>query len=367
MFFLIVFCVVFLIQLYFYVYLFGSYVNSKQSGLNKILPPVSIIVCAKNEEKNLKSLLPSLADQNYPELEIVLVDDDSSDASLEMMRSFEKQNALSNISIRVIPIAKGHSKGKKYALTQGVLASKNEVLLFTDADCKPASDRWIQQMSQGFSNDISLILGYGAYKKITGSFLNKLIRYETLLTAVQYFSYALKGKAYMGVGRNIAYKKEVFLKADGFEKHQHIRSGDDDLFVSQVATGSNTAICDDPKSFTYSQPEKSFGNWIWQKRRHITTSNHYSYYHKFLLGLFYLSQLAFYVLTFFAIIFKIHLAVVLTLFLFRIIFWYYILHKASIRLNEKDLIRLGPLYEISLIFIQLYIFLINRVSPPKYW
>jgi glycosyltransferase involved in cell wall biosynthesis len=367
MFFLITFCVVFLIQLYFYVYLFGSYVNSKQIGPNKVLPPLSIIVCAKNEEENLKSLLPSLADQNYPELEIILIDDDSSDASLEIMRSFEKQNALSNSSIRIIPITKGRSKGKKYALTQGILASKNEVLLFTDADCKPASNDWAQQMSQYFSNDISLILGYGPYKKITGSFLNKLIRFETLLTAVQYFSCALKGKAYMGVGRNIAYKKEVFLKADGFEKHQHIKSGDDDLFVSQIATRYNTAICDDPKSFTYSQPEKTFGNWLWQKRRHITTSNHYSYYHKFLLGLFYLSQLSFYVLTFTAIIFQIHLAIILTLFLFRIIFWYYILNKSCSRLNEKDLIRLGPLYEISLIFIQLYIFLINKVSPPKYW
>jgi len=367
MFFLITFCVVFLIQLYFYVYLFGSYVNSKQTGLNKVFPPVSIIVCAKNEEKNLISLLPLLAEQNFPELEIVLVDDDSSDDSLKMMRSFEKQHALSKISIKVIHIAKGLSKGKKYALSQGILASKNDVLLFTDADCKPASKDWVQQMGQNFSNDISLILGYGAYTKITGSFLNKLIRFETLLTAVQYFSYALKGKAYMGVGRNIAYKKEAFLKADGFDKHQHIRSGDDDLFVSQIATGSNTAICDDLKSFTYSQPEKFFGNWLWQKRRHITTSNHYSNYHKFLLGLFYLSQLSFYVLTFMAVIFQTHLPVVLTLFLFRIIFWYYILYKSCNRLNEKDLIRLGPLYEISLIFIQLYIFLINKVSPPKHW
>jgi len=367
MFFLITFGAVFLIQLYFYVYLFGSYVNSKHIDQNKVLPPLSIIVCAKNEEENLKSLLPSLVDQNYPELEIVLIDDDSSDATLEMMRSFEKQNALSNISIRVIPIEKGRSKGKKYALTQGILASKNEVLLFTDADCKPASNDWAQQMSQYFSNDVSLILGYGAYKKIPGSFLNKLIRFETLMTAVQYFSYALKGKAYMGVGRNIAYKKDAFLKADGFEKHRHIRSGDDDLFVSQIATRYNTAICDDPKSFTYSQPEKTFGNWLWQKRRHITTSNHYSYYHKFLLGLFYLSQLSFYVLTFTAIIFQIHLTIVLTLFLLRIIIWYYILQKSCTRLNEKDLIRLGPLYEISLIFIQLYIFLLNRISPPKYW
>jgi glycosyltransferase involved in cell wall biosynthesis len=283
------------------------------------------------------------------------------------MNSFKARNVMSRVSIEIISINNEASKGKKFALTQGVLAAKNEYLLFTDADCIPASKNWIRIITSTFSAKTSLILGYGAYSRIQGSFLNKLIRFETLMTAVQYFSYARAGKAYMGVGRNIAYTKEIFLRAGGFASHRHIRSGDDDLFVNQVSTALNTEICDDPLSFTYSKPETSLTKWLHQKRRHITTSSHYRVYHKFFLGVFYLSQIAFYLLTIVAFVFQEQVNIILGLFLFRFLFWYIILIKSSNKLNEKDLIGFGPLYEISLIFIQLYIFLKNIVSSPKNW
>jgi glycosyltransferase involved in cell wall biosynthesis len=367
MFFLIVFCVVFLIQLFYYGYFFAPYAFFKQKPAQVNSQPVSIIICAKNEEENLRHLFPCLLDQNYPEYEIVLVDDASFDGTLELMKSFKDQCSLSNISVQIISVSTEHTKGKKFALTQGVLAAKNELLLLTDADCKPVSNKWIQQMTKGFSNDVSLILGYGAYQKIKGSYVNKLIRFETLLTAIQYFSYATYGKAYMGVGRNLAYKKEDFLRVNGFESHDHVKSGDDDLFVSQIATPLNTGFCDEVSSHTISEPETSFTNWIRQKRRHLTTSSFYSSFHKLTLGLFYVSQLAFYLLTFFALVYGIHLYAIITLFIVRFVIWYLILIKSSVRLNEKDLICLGPLYEISIIFIQLYIFLRNLVSPPKFW
>jgi len=367
MFLLIVFCVVFLIQLFYYLYFFAPYAFFKQQTAQVNSQPVSIIVCAKNEEENLKNLFPCLLDQDYPEYEIVLVDDASSDGTLELMRSFVEQSSLSKVSLQIVPVPPEHAKGKKFALTQGVLVAKNELLLLTDADCKPVSNKWIVQMSKGFSNDVSLILGYGAYKKIKGSYLNKLIRFETLLTAIQYFSYALSGKAYMGVGRNLAYKKEDFLSVNGFESHHHLKSGDDDLFVSQIATPLNTAICDEVSSHTISAPETSFTNWIRQKRRHLTTSSFYSSFHKFALGLFYVSQLGFYTLTLITLVYGIHLYLISTLVLVRFIIWYAIVIQSSIKLNEKDLICLGPLYEISIIFIQLYIFLRNLVSPPKFW
>lgn len=367
MFLLITFCVVLLIQFYFYVFLFGPYVFSIHKVEKRSVLPVSILVCAKNEEKNLRHLLPLLLDQNYPVYEIVLIDDGSSDGSLNVMNSFRKQTAGSKVSIQVISIDKNESKGKKFALSQGVIASKYEQLLFTDADCMPASKNWIQLISNNFSANISLVLGYGAYTKIKGSFLNKLIRFETLMTAVQYFSYARSGNAYMGVGRNIAYTKNIFQKANGFDTHLHVRSGDDDLFVNQVAQADNTAICDDPMSFTYSRPKVSFTSWITQKRRHITTSSHYKKYHKFCLGLFYLTQIGFYVLTIAAIVLQQYIHIILGLFLLRFVIWYIILIRSSNKLNEKDLIGFGPLYEISLIFIQLYIFLKNIISSPKNW
>lgn len=367
MFLLITFSVVVIIQFYFYIFLFGPYVFSVRSYRKDSHLPISVLICAKNEEVNLKRLLPSLLDQNYPDFEIILVDDASTDGSLHVMNSFRAQHAMSQVTIKVIAIETDESKGKKFALTQGILASKNEHLLFTDADCIPASKNWIQFISNSYSARVSLILGYGAYAKIKSSFLNKLIRFETLITAIQYFSYAQSGNAYMGVGRNIAYTKEKFVEAGGFEDHKHIRSGDDDLFVNQVTTSMNTGICDDPLSFTYSKPEISFTKWLSQKRRHITTSSHYKNYHKFFLGLFYLSQIAFYVLTLAALVFQEQVTLVLGLFLFRFVFWYLIMIKSAYRFKEKDLIGFGPLYEISLIFIQLYIFLKNIISSPKNW
>lgn len=364
---LITFSVVVLIQFYFYIFLFGPYVFSVRNYRKDSDLPISVLVCAKNEEANLKRLLPSLLAQNYSDFEIILIDDASTDDSLHVMNAFKTQHASSQVTIQVIAIETEESKGKKFALTRGIMASKNEHLLFTDADCIPASKNWIQFISNSFSTRISLILGYGAYSKIKGSFLNKLIRYETLITAVQYFSYAQAGNAYMGVGRNIAYTKEKFLEAGGFQAHKHIRSGDDDLFVKQVTTSLNTGICDDPQSFTYSKPEISFTKWLSQKRRHITTSSHYKKYHKFFLGIFYLSQIAFYVLTIAALVFQEQVTLVLGLFLFRFAFWYLIMIKSAYRLKEKDLIGFGPLYEISLIFIQLYIFLKNIISSPKNW
>lgn len=367
MFLLIAFCVTFLIQTYFYLFLFRKYTSYKHSESKPSVFQVSIVVCAKNEADNLKVLLPSLARQEFSNYEIIVVDDGSSDSTLSEILSFKQSYQDSNFEIEAIHISQKKSKGKKLALTKGIMAARYDHILLTDADCNPVSRKWIDKMTAPFTEKSSVVLGYGAYDKIGGSVLNKLIRFETLLTAVQYFSYALDGKAYMGVGRNMAYKKKTFLEAGGFADHLDVKSGDDDLFVSQVAKGENVAICDDMDSFTISRPQKKLFDWIRQKRRHITTSGHYNMKTKFSLGLFYMSQLTFYALAFLAVLLNTYLFVIIPLFFIRFLFWYITLNKAAARLNEKDLIALGPLYEISIIFMQLYIFLKNIISPPKYW
>jgi glycosyltransferase involved in cell wall biosynthesis len=367
MFLLLAFGVVFLIQSYFYLYLFRAYAFHEQGIKKNFFPPVSIVVCAKNEAENLKLLLPDLVSQDYPEFEIVLVDDASEDGSLETMKSMQEKEHPSNVSFKVVPITAKQSKGKKFALTRGITEASHEIVMLTDADCRTVSRYWITSMVSGFADENKMVLGYGAYKKIKGSFLNKLIRFETFLTAVQYFSFARAGRPYMGVGRNIAYTKQVFAGANGFEAHLNIKSGDDDLFVNQISGYAKIGICDRREAFTESKPKTTFAAWIRQKRRHITTASHYRPYHKILLGLFYLSQIGFYTLFLMALMTQTHLTIIATLFLIRLFFWYLILMKSSRRLNEKDLIGLGPVYEISIIFIQLYIFLKNIVSPPKHW
>jgi len=184
---------------------------------------------------------------------------------------------------------------------------------------------------------------------------------------LQYFSYANIGKAYMGVGRNIAYKKEQFIKINGFEKHENILSGDDDLFINEIATKTNVVTCLSANSFTISKPETVFKNWIKQKRRHITTANYYKPNHQILLGLFYLSQISFWILACTLLILSIYPAATIFLIVLRFILWYATILKSANQLQEKDLIRYAPLYEFSIIFIQLYLFIRNLISAPKNW
>ena len=363
----ITFCVVLIIQAYFYLYLFGKFSFLKPEKNKYKTLPVSVIICAKNEEENLQKFLPQIIQQDYVKFEIVLVDDASSDKTLEIMQNFKTKLIGKNLSIQIISISKKDTKGKKAALSLGIQSSNYEHLLLTDADCIPVSRNWISEMTSSFTKEITIVLGYGAYRKIKKSFLNKIIRFETLLTAIQYFSYAKIGKPYMGVGRNIAYKKTEFIKANGFTKHSHIISGDDDLFVNQIATSKNTNICASKNSFTISEPTMLFKNWVKQKRRHITSSNHYNNIHKFFLGFFYLSQILFWILAFTLLIFKINPLLTISLILLRTVIWYVVISKTAVKLDEKDLIRFGPIYEISIIFIQLYIFIRNIIISPKQW
>jgi len=362
---LVAFCIVVFVQIFFYIFLFGKFAFSTSERVNFNNVPVSLIICAKNEINNLKKNFSLITAQNYKQLEIVLVDDASNDGTLQLMNKFLKD--YGNLNIQTISISKEESCGKKHALSEGILKSSHDLLILTDADCAPTSKDWIRDMVSHFTEERSVVLGYGAYKKIKKSFLNKLIRFETLLTAIQYFSYAKMNKAYMGVGRNIAYKKEEFIKAKGFTQHDQVISGDDDLFISQIARSNNIAVCYSKQSFTISEPKIKFNSWIKQKRRHISTSSHYKSYHKVSLGLFYISQILFWVLAFTLLVLRINIPLVFSIILIRFFVWYFTIISSAKKLDEKDLIIFAPLYEISIIFIQLYLFIRNIISPPKYW
>jgi len=364
-----IFCLVIFIQIFFYFFIFKNLKRCNSAVDPAFASPVSVVVCARNEADNLKMLLPALAEQNYPSFEVVLVNDFSRDNTLKVMHDFqfEQKKYGRQLEINIIDIPENESSGKKQALTRGILHANHENILLTDADCIPASAYWLRGMVNKFNQEKTIVLGYGPYEKIKASFLNKLIRYETLLTALQYFSYAKMGRAYMGVGRNLAYKKSVFVKANGFQEHAGIASGDDDLFVGQAATAKNTALCTEPETFTYSQPKTSFGDWIRQKRRHITTAGHYRGSHQFALGLYFMSQLFFWGLLPFLLMNENYGLFVLYLVLLRFLIWYIRIISSAKILKEQDLIILAPLLEICLICVQLTIFAANLFSPPKKW
>ena len=359
------FIVVVFIQVVFYIFFFGRFAFLKGHIKSSKNIPVSVIICAKNEAKNLKTFLPSIIGQDYTDFEIVLINDASNDSTLKVMKRFEKEHQ--NIKIVDVKSIEAFWGNKKYALTLGIKASTHDYLLFTDADCKPLSKFWIKEMISHFSTEKSIVLGYGRYSKIKKSLLNKLIRFETLQTAIHYFSFAKIGLPYMGVGRNLAYTKKEFFNANGFINHIKVRSGDDDLFINQVASSQNTSICYTKESFTESVPKTTFKDWFKQKRRHVSTANHYKTQHKILLALIFSSQFLFWLLSLILFLFTFNWQIVCSLVLFRIILQYIIIGASSKKLEEKDLLAFLPFLEIFLIITQITIFINNLISKPNHW
>ncbi len=353
------------IQFFYYLIVFGKFAFSKTPKSTPKRIPISVIVCAKNEEENVVKFVPLLVEQDYPDFEIILIDDASSDATLDILEAFEKQ--YSNIRLVKVENNEAFWGNKKFALTLGIKAAKKEYLLFTDADCYPKSKDWIKEMSSQFTAEKTIVLGYGAYERISGSFLNKIIRFETMLTAVQYFSWAKIGKPYMGVGRNLAYKKEEFFNVNGFIEHMKIRSGDDDLFINQAAKGKNTTICTSVDSFTYSTPKTSFKEWFTQKRRHVSTATFYKSFDRIQLGIFYISQLLCIVLPIVLLAFQFQWIIVLSLIGFRYLFTWITLGFSAGKLKEKDVMYWFPIIELVIVFTQLNLFLSNIFSKPVHW
>lgn len=286
----LVFCL--LIQLYFslFVHLKLALVN-----INEVTEPsskpLSVIICARNEAENLKQFLPSILSQDYSNFEVVVVNDRSWDGTADILEEFE----IKHPNLKVVTVTDGDKfiAGKKFAVTMGIKAASNEWLVFTDADCEPAAVNWLTNMQQPEDNNIDILLGYSPYFKKRG-LLNVLIRFETFFTAVNYLSFALKGMPYMGVGRNMAYKKSLFFKNKGFAAHMHIPSGDDDLFVNANANDNNTAIRIHRDSHVWSEPKTSFFAYLRQKKRHFGAGKLYKPKHQFILSVQITVQFLFY-------------------------------------------------------------------------
>jgi biofilm PGA synthesis N-glycosyltransferase PgaC len=282
----------FLIQCWYYLGVYIQLPLYKPSKKQKKSKGISVVICAKNEAHNLEKFLPMILTQEYPEYEVIVVNDCSTDHTEEVLNQFSA--LYKHLRFTTIPANEKFRHGKKLALTVGLKSAGFDQVLLTDADCYPATDQWIRHMSSRLSKEKAFVLGYGRYEQKKG-LLNALIRYETVFTAIQYFSYALKGRPYMGVGRNLGYRKSLFFKSGGFSNHYHIASGDDDLFVNEHANRKNTAIEIDPESHTISIPKASLGSWIRQKQRHVSAGNLYDPGSRFRLGTDMISRLLFYI------------------------------------------------------------------------
>lgn len=336
----------------------------KPDDENQSLPAVSIVICAKNEGDNLTEFLPSVLTQNYPDYEVIVVNDCSWDNTEDVLREYGKE--FPNLRTITVKEDDYYKHGKKFALMVGIKGAKNETLLLTDADCKVDSPDWIKHMVAAYQNQTEIVLGYGPYIKTKG-FLNKLIRFDSFMIGLHYLSQGLRQQPFMGVGRNLSYKKELFFKHKGFSTHYHIASGDDDLFINTAATSKNTAVCLHPDSFTYSIPANSFTNWFRQKNRHLSTSPLFKPSTKFKIMMEFLPNYLFYLLFTFLLFFQSTLLIALGLLLLKYIVQLIIFNSSMKRLKEKDLLWLFPFLEISLLFLYPAFHLNKAFSKPNKW
>lgn len=326
--------------------------------------PVSVVVCSRDEAENLARNLPGILLQDYKTtFETVVVNDNSFDDSKYILEELKSTFR----SLKVIELTQEAKliSGKKYPLSIGIREARHEVLLLTDADCVPVSDKWVALMQDGYDAQTDIVLGYSPYYKKPG-FLNKVIRFETFHTALQYLSYALAGQPYMGVGRNLSYKKNLFLTNKGFSSINHLPSGDDDLFINKIANSHNTSIVIDKESFVHSQPKTSWSDWVKQKKRHYTTAKFYKRKHKFLLGLYSFSHFMFFPAMAAAFVFY-DWRWVTGILGIRFLTQAIILFKTTKKLGEFDLWGLFWFFDIWLFFQNLFFLPSLFKRPAKSW
>lgn len=356
----------FVVQLIYYLFtfnLFAFYTDEKEV-FAATQEPASIIICARNEAENLKNNLPAILAQNYPDFEVVVVNDCSYDGTEELLKELSAKHK--NLKVVEVKPSEHFRHGKKFALTMGIKATKNELLLLTDADCVPVGPNWLSTMMRSFTPETQIVLGYSQYKNYFSA-LNRFIRFETFFTALQYLSFSLKGKTYMGVGRNLAYRKSLFFENKGFASHLHIMAGDDDLFVNQNATRTNTRIQTAKEALVLSEPKRTFASYIIQKLRHQSVGKYYKPEHKWMLSIFGLSSIVFYALFITLLSLQMMPEVVLGIFVARLLVQLVIFRQAMKRLSSLDLWWLTPIIDVLYSLFMVLVAPIGTFKKLKRW
>lgn len=338
-----------------YYVIFGKLAFSGTSAPQENLAPVSVIIRTKNNAEILRQTIISILAQDYPDFQVILINDASSDHTLEVIEDFAGR--YSNIKIVNVVNNEAFWGKKKYALTLGIKAAKHNLLVFTEDNYVPVSRKWLREISRNFHKEKKLILGYSAVKRKKNVLSNALIRYDNWLRAVKYLSFANTGLPYSGTGRNLAYHKSAFYKVNGFISHMDMKNGEDELFINEVATPGNTTICTSKHGRTRSLTAPAFREWIHQKREGFYVFRNFKLWQRVLLNLFYIAQLLFWLLFVPLIFLAGNPIVILALIVFKWLVQYIIMARLARKFGEKGFIWLLPLYELILISVQFYIFI----------
>ncbi len=349
------------IQLFYYLYFYLAVFIYRHPDPEQEKKPVSVIICARNELVNLRSFLTSVLEQDYPDYEVIVVNDCSEDNSYDVLGEYlQKYPHLRISNVNKDP---KFTHNKKFAQFIGIKAARNDILLFTDADCHPESDKWIAGMASRFDEKTDFVLGYGGYMKRKG-LLNTYLRYDTLAIALQYLGMAIRGIPYMGVGRNLAYRRSVFFDNKGFGSHNHVMSGDDDLFVNSNAGRNNTRVEFLKETHTRSVPSSTFEEWVKQKKRHFKTARYYKGRDMFLLITEPFTRVLFYASFIILLSYLFLWPYVLIIFGLRLVIQIMVLGFGQKRLNEHGLAVYSLFFDIFSPVINSIIYLNNMLTRP---
>ncbi|HEY9551068.1 MAG TPA: glycosyltransferase [Prevotella sp.] len=255
------------------------------------LPPVSIIICAHDEAENLRSNLSAVLEQDYPLYEVIVINDGNTDESKDYLTLLEEK--YPHLYHSFVPASSRYISRKKLAATLGIKASKYDWVVFTDANCRPQSDQWLRLLARNFTSRTQVVLGYSGYECGKGR-LHKQVSFDNLFTSMRYLGFALAGSPYMGIGRNLAYRKELFYQQKGFSAHLNLQRGDDDLFINRIATSDNTRVETDADSIVRMPPVWRAKDWREEKIGYTSTSYLYHGMQRWLAGAETFTRLAFY-------------------------------------------------------------------------
>ena len=251
--------------------------RKKNSPSPAKLPPVSVVLAAQNDGDWLRQNLVYLLEQDYPDFEVVVVDYLSTDETQYILRLLAQNYSRLKV-VTLTNNANGY-QGLKYPFSIGIKTAQNDILLLAEPECIPMDTtqfNWIRSMVSGYVHDhIDIVLGYCAiaYKP---SLFNWLQQYDNLLYSVEYLGSAILRAPFTGNGRNLSYRRSLFLKNDGFIYHYNIPDGADDMFVNQNARPRNTAVVLSPESFTLVQPQPTLRQWHLYRRHRVSTHSFYS-------------------------------------------------------------------------------------------
>jgi hypothetical protein len=324
----------------------------KESGI-QTRQPVSVILSGRDITPGMEDNLDKILKQDYPDFEVVIVNESPDEDN----RLYLETLARKYPKLKIINIGENLNffKGLKFPLSIGIKSSKNDIIIITDIYSIPKSSKWIESIQSNFNQKTDIVLGFSTYPHKIGLF-NQWLRFDNLQTSVRYLSFALLGMPYMGVGRNLSYRKTLFYKSHGFTSHYTLITGEDDLFVNQVAQKDSTRIEISEDSHTIFEGKIGFLEWLIQRKMHLETQMYFKLRHRVILGLNSVSLLLFYsafaILLIYAPAFWI---LFLSVFGVRTISSMFITKKCMMKLNEKELLLLSPVYELLLLIIIIFL------------